>query len=134
MQRNSGFTLLEVLVAFLLLGTVGSALFQLYQSGLRNLSGSEELTHAALLARSRLSELRAIDTLTPGVYEGNLSGEHRWKLQLTPYEQDEPEPQGSGRPDRKWKLFIADLRIEWGPASKTRTYQLRTLLRARMSR
>lgn len=133
MRRQSGFTLLEVLVAFVLLATVGTALFQLYQGGLRNLRSSEEQTHAALLARSRLSELRAVYQLTPGLYEGNPDDPYRWRIELSHYEADaapdllSPVP----RPASHTALYLAKIRIDWGEPDDAKYYQIRTLVRAR---
>ena len=52
-----GFTLLEVLVAMVVLGTAIAALFGLLSSSLGNLRRVESTSRAAMLGRSKLSEL-----------------------------------------------------------------------------
>src|SRR5665213_2161736 len=54
-QRQRGFSLLEVLVAFVILALVGTALSRLYSSSLRNASAAEEWSRAELVAEGQLS-------------------------------------------------------------------------------
>ena len=51
----AGFSLLEVLVAFVILALVGTALFQLFGGALNNASAADEYSRAALFAESRLT-------------------------------------------------------------------------------
>lgn len=117
--QQSGFTLLEILVAFVVLALVGGALLQLFQGGLHNLSAGDDYGRAALLAESTLSRLRAQPALAVGEQQGDLGGGYRYTLQLSPYVEDE-----TAQPD----LLQADLQISWGDASHPGSYQLRTLL------
>lgn len=118
-DRQRGFTLLEILVAFVVLALVGSALLQLFQGGLGNLAAGEQYSRAALLAESKLSQLRNAIELNEGSSEGELEQGYRYQLQLAPYVEDgEPQP----------TLLQADLTIAWDDGGGERRYKVRTLL------
>lgn len=122
MLRQRGFTLLEILVAFVVLGLLGSLMLQLFQGGLRNLDSSEHISHAALLARSKLTELQSQPALTPGLSEGQFDDTYHWRLQLTPYTID---ADGQPLPPSRIAALLAELSIHW-PADGE--YHLQTLL------
>ena len=118
-RKQTGFTLLEILVAFVMLALVGGALLQLFQGGLQSLTASDSYGRAALLAESTLSQLRADPSVQAGQRSGELEPGYRYELQLTPYTED-----GVEQPD----LLQADLAILWGNTGNDRRYDVRTLL------
>ena len=61
MKKDSGFTLLEVLIALAILGTGIIAAMQLFPASLRQSRIAAERTKAANMASSELSRLRALD-------------------------------------------------------------------------
>ncbi len=123
--RQHGFTLLEILVAFVMLALVGGALLQLFQGGLRNMTHSDDYARAALMAESTLSRLRAEADLEPGRQSGEPARGFRYEVILSPYlDQGEPVPD----------LLQADLTIQWGGGEQPRRYQVRSLLLPRGSR
>jgi len=119
--RQYGFTLLEVLVAFVVLALVGGMLLQLFQGGLRNIDSGRHITHASLLAKSKLTELQAITNIESGDFEGRFDETYSWRLSLEPYVQDadvSSSPSGlSG--------LNATLDIHWDPDGR---YRVKTLL------
>lgn len=122
-HHQRGFTLLEILVAFMLLALVGGALLQLFQGGLRNLDSSAEITHAALLAKSKLTELSALGEVQPGNDSGRFDDRYRWELALEPYlETDALLPESAQQPLR------ATIDIRW---NRDGLYRLQTLLLSR---
>ena len=84
-QTANGFTLLEILVAFIVLSVVGGALLQLFHGGLRNIALSTEYSHAALLAKSKMAELDARTVVEPGDSEGSFDDTYRWRLTTEPH-------------------------------------------------
>ena len=50
-----GFSLIEVLAAFVILALVATALFQLFSGALLNASAADEWSRASLVAESRLA-------------------------------------------------------------------------------
>lgn len=122
MNRSAGFTLLEVLVALTLFAVVGGALLGLFQSGLRATSLGSDYAHAALLARSKLTELQVYATLVPGTYEGEFDDRYRWRVSLSDRATDVEESLL-----RQVPLDVA-LEVSWGEDTDARQIVLSTVL------
>ena len=84
-RRNSGFSLVEVMCAILILGVALAGLTQGVTTALTSSKESELQTTAALLAAGRIETLRAEGYLTDGVTEGEC-GEglalYRWRQSI----------------------------------------------------
>ncbi len=121
MTRQSGFTLLEVLVAFIVLALVGGMLLQLFQGGLRNIDSGKHITHAALLAQSKLTELQATTNLQEGEYRGAFDETYRWHISLNPYVEDADDEASS----TELRGLTTTLDVIWDPDGR---YRVKTLL------
>ena len=121
-MKSRGFTLIEVLVALTLFALVGGSLLALVQTGLRTTALGNEYTHAALLARSKLTELQVYAGLTPGVYEGEFDDRYRWQLTFTE-RQEEAE-------QTTLEQFPMDVRVSvlWGQGSEQKSVDIDTVL------
>ena len=87
MQRStdeSGFTLIEVLVAFTIAALCLGAVFQLLTTGLAGLRGSAAYAHATQLAESRLESVGIAEPLVPGTTSGQFDGQFAWQMQTDP--------------------------------------------------
>jgi general secretion pathway protein I len=127
--RARGFTLLEILVAFVVIGVLGGAMLQLFQGSLRNVALSAEYTEAALLARSKLAEFEARGTLRAGVEEGEAGQGYRWRAELVPYfpERDVESAQ-EAQPESPLEALRLTLTMSWGDDAETRDYVVETVL------
>jgi general secretion pathway protein I len=82
-----GFSLLEVLVAFVVLALVAVAAFRLLSGALGNVGAAEEYTRAVLVAESALAEATA-PIATAGTRSGEgEDGRVRWVVVITPEEE-----------------------------------------------
>lgn len=116
-SAEAGFTLLEVLVAVVILSVAVVTLVQLASQGLRLLKLSSDYQEAVLLA-DRVT--RADDAPVEGVetgHEGRFDWERRTTLMAVP---DDMAPVGS-RPPRLLALAVA---VRWGAG---RTLEISTL-------
>jgi general secretion pathway protein I len=85
-HRQRGFSLLEVLVAFVILALVGTVLSRLYSSSLRNAGAAEEWSRAELVAESRLAAATSAVPLKQGSASGtDESGRINWSTRIEPY-------------------------------------------------
>ena len=121
MKAEPGFTLLEVLVATLILGLAVVTLIQLSSQGLRLVKLSDEQQQAALLA-DRLA--RAPEALAEGVEtgrEGALGWERRVALLRAP---DELIPPSGPAPE----LRALTVTVRWGSGRSLELSSLRLMV------
>ncbi len=84
--RSAGFSLLEVLVAFVILSLVVTALFRLFSGALGNASAADDYSRAVLVAESALAEAAAAQPLTEINLQGNADdGRIEWTARVAPY-------------------------------------------------
>jgi general secretion pathway protein I len=89
-----GFSLLEVLVAFVILALVGTALFGLFGGALRNAASAEDWSRAMLVAQSRLVEAANAQPLREGTAAGtDADGRIVWQTSVAPYIVPDPNPE-----------------------------------------
>lgn len=118
---QSGFTLIEVLVALVVLSVAVVAVLQLFGGGLRLARASGDHLEATLLASTMLSEL-AWETLEEGNTEGTEGG-FRWSRQVTVDPALLPEEPDPARPDTV-RLARVSVDVRWG---KNRHVELVTI-------
>jgi len=102
MKQAAGFSLLEVLVAFVILALVATAIFGLYGGALRTVSTSEEWSRALLVAESRLALAASVQPLREGSEAGtDDDGRIAWQTAVAPYVVPDANPSSSAYP-RRW--------------------------------
>jgi general secretion pathway protein I len=127
---ESGFTLIEVLAAFMVFSVVIALLLQVFTGGLRDAQLTNEYAHAVMIAQSRL----AIVTTEERVQEGGKSGTEgafEWSVELTPYdERAELLSEQRGKDyNLRVQLMRAQSRVAWaGADGHDRSVRLSTLL------
>ena len=84
--RAVGFSLLEVLVAFVILSLVATALFRLFSGALNNASAADDYSRAVLVAESVLAETAAARPLREATAQGAADdGRIEWTTRVEPY-------------------------------------------------
>src|SRR5260370_39045301 len=84
--NQHGFSLLEVLAAFVILALVGTALFRLFSGALGNAALSDEYSRATLYAESRLAALGVETPLREGVQQRTSEdGYYARTVKIQPY-------------------------------------------------
>jgi general secretion pathway protein I len=109
--RAAGFSLLEVLVAFVILALVGTVLFRLFGASLNNASLSDEYSRAALHAETRLAAAGAEAPLREGTDQGaSEDGRYTWSTKVEPYSAPgttaDQERMAQMLPMRLWRLTV----------------------------
>lgn len=123
-RASSGFTLLEVVVAVMVLGLAVAASFDVFSTGFRQSGAAERHVVAVIHAENRLAALGTLEPLVPGETNGEIDDTYRWRLAISPLPADEAERE----PDALRPVRI-DVTILWGgdadPESVTlTTYRL----------
>jgi general secretion pathway protein I len=128
-RHQRGFSLLEVLVAFVVLVLVVSVLFQIFGGALRNASTAEDYSRALLIAESRMAAVGVEKPLREGTDSGSeYSGQYAWQTNIAPYIAPDSDAQAdAANPVLGTKVVQADVTVSWGPIVRPLSLTLTTL-------
>jgi general secretion pathway protein I len=128
-MSQRGFSLLEVLVAFVILSLVATALFRLFSGALNNASAADDYSRAVLVAESALAEAAAAQPLREGSQTGSADdGRIAWTTRVAPYSPPGVSPDlervAETMPTRLYRI-AAEVTFP-APSGGQRTYALAT--------
>jgi general secretion pathway protein I len=129
-RQSAGFSLIEVLAAFVILALVGTALFRLFSSSLTNASASAEWSRALLVAESQLDLAATAQPLRELDERGSDdAGRLRWETRVAPFVVPDVDPEleraSQGLSMRLFRVTV-DVKFE-GANGKERTLSLATV-------
>ena len=130
--RQAGFTILEVLTAFVLLAVALASILQIFSSGLRDAQLADEYARAVMIAQSRLSAFTAADKMEEGSSAG-VESPFSWALTVLPYDdrQEDPAAAAQGEYRLAVRLLRVESRVSWPAADgRDREVRLATLVLA----
>jgi general secretion pathway protein I len=129
-RAQAGFSLLEVLVAFVILALVATALFRLFGGALGNAGIAEDASRAVLVAQSRLDAARTELRADSGVED---DGRIAWSTRVEPWESaDTPAALGTATQVIATQLYRVSVEVRYpGAGGRERTLELSTLKVAR---
>lgn len=122
-KENRGMTLIEVLVAFVVLSLTMAVIMQIFSGGMRNARMAESYSRAVFLAESRLAAAGIERPLAAGEDSGQVGRELRWQVIVTPVEDD-------GASDRQMmpaRLYQVRARVGWSEDGGERQIELVSL-------
>lgn len=120
--HTAGFTLVELVIAFILLAVGIVAILELVGQTTLNARLARDRTQAALLAQQRMEELLSQPDLQPGVSEGDFGDrfpQFRWRAQV--------EPVSGGTDLSPTPLYRLTVIVEWQEGMRQQSVQLDTL-------
>lgn len=137
-RRTRGFTLLEVMLAFVLLAGAMGLLIGMLSGGLRLVGEGRSQTEAAMYAQSLLDELGVLAPLRAGRTTGEFGdGRYAYALDIAPTADPAPAsaPPVPGAPaalppqfgDRRPVLYRVQLRVRWGGGAPGQQLEITTL-------
>lgn len=130
--RQAGFTLLEVLAAFIVFALTLAALLQVFSSGLRDAQLADEYARATLIAQSRLSAFTAEEKISEGQSSG-FDAPFRWEVKAGEYDerQESAEAAAQGEFPLRVRLLRVESNVRWAAADgRERDVRLATLILA----
>jgi general secretion pathway protein I len=113
-----GFTLLEILVAFVILATVVTIVLQLFSANLKTLAMSDDYLTATVLADIRMRELLEGGQLKEGTSSETKDG---YVMDMTV-----TEALGERTKGFSWQVFEVVLNVSWQQGSRKRSFSLKT--------
>ena len=123
MRKNSrGMTLIEVLVAFIVLSVTMAVIMQIFSGGMRNARLAESYSRAVFLAESKMAAVGLERPLIPGEDSGQVGGEMHWRVSVTPAEDETPN--GQMVPVRLYQVRVM---AGWSEDGRERQVELASL-------
>ena len=116
-KRQRGFTLLEVLIAFLVFAMAFGAVLQVFSGSLRNASLAGDYSIAVGHAESLLARAGVETALAAGERSGNLENGMRWHLETRP----------DGPQSNSLATYRLEVTVSWERDGKSRSVHLTTL-------
>jgi general secretion pathway protein I len=123
-----GFTLLEVLLAFVIFAMSFATVLEILGGSMRSAMRARDYTEAALLAQS-LSDMVGVEIpLAEGSMAGEAPGGYRWQVTLSPYQPQSPEDRTLEIAEVSGTvLYWVDLEVAWGDANRQRRVHFNTV-------
>lgn len=121
-QQQSGFSLLEILVAFVIMGLVIGSILQLFGNSMRSVALSDEYSYAVKIAESQMA---TVGVSIP-VESGNTSGSEDkfdWNIMIEPTEFEYPE----GAAPIPLYPYRVKVDVAWQSGSRERHFELASL-------
>jgi general secretion pathway protein I len=138
MRRQRGFSLLEVIIAFVLLAGAMGLLLAILGGGLAQVRQAGQASEAALHAQSLLAEVGVLEPIRPGRRSGEIErGRYRWTLSVSevPDPLPPPDDEAAGelvetvglQPVGQPVVYLLELDIAWGDGEGQRRLRLSSL-------
>ncbi len=124
-QQQCGFTILEVLVAFLVAALLLSVILSGFSTGMSQLVRADRISQAAIVAQSRLAEVGVVQPLQAAQYKGHdvLAPEFSWEINIEPFTWEFSEPLAQAGAT----LYRVDIEVFWPSGGKTHSFVLSSL-------
>ena len=134
--RQQGFTLLEVILAVVVLATALGLLLGMLSRGVKQVSQAQAESEAAMHAQSLLDMVGTLEPIEAGASEGRFAdSRYRWRMQVVPAADPAPPPAPQeGSPEQQAMptdsapiLYRVVLDVEWGDAGPGQKLHVETL-------
>ena len=118
-----GFSLLEVLVAFIILAMALGVLMRIFSGGLGNIGMAEHYSHAVAIAEMKLASVGVESPLTEGEVTGEEQG-YTWRTSVLRFEEEAPVEAAA----LLLELYRVEVTVNWDEtATKPRSLRFVTL-------
>ncbi|MBK7658994.1 MAG: type II secretion system protein [Betaproteobacteria bacterium] len=130
--REAGFTIVEVLAAFVVFGLALAGIMQLFTRGLTDAQLADEYARAVMIAQSRLAAFTAVELVEERNAEGT-EDRYRWRVTAAAYDERRETPNADASRDLnlRVRLIRVDSVVAWTAADgRARDVRLATLVLA----
>jgi general secretion pathway protein I len=125
---QGGFTLLEVLLAFVIFALSFALVMEILGGSMRSSMRAREYTEAALLAQSLMDLVGTEIPIAEGASAGEAPGGYQWQLEILPYQPQFDQDRAIELAEMSGTaLFWVDLDVAWGEAPRRREVRFSTV-------
>ncbi|NBB92998.1 MAG: prepilin-type N-terminal cleavage/methylation domain-containing protein [Gammaproteobacteria bacterium] len=125
-SRQAGFTLIEVMAAFMVFSLLFGVVLQILSTSVGNTRMSGDYTQAALWAQSRLDTVGLESMIEPGVTRGDFDDRFSWTMEV----EETAVADGRGLDAQEGLpivLYHIRLTVEWGEGNRGRQAVFETM-------
>ncbi len=121
LDTNSGFALIEILVAVSVLAISLVVIFQLFSGGLKTRKLSEQYARGVFHAREKMAEILLVPDLSEGETQGEFEDAYEWQAVITRVV--------SGDDEEKLPVNLLNIKIQinWREGEKEKSFVIDTL-------
>lgn len=124
-SRQRGFSLIEMLAAFVVFAIGFAVMMDVASSSLRNARRAAENTEATLWAQSLIDAAGVEDKLEPGATSGEFDRKYRWEMQVTEWEP--PAEAARFETDAPLEMYRIEVLVRWGQSGAERSSKFVTV-------
>jgi general secretion pathway protein I len=127
-QNQSGFTLLEILLAISILGVAITVIMQQFSAGLRIARTSQTYTTATIYAKQKLEELQVEEEMKEKEESGSFDDGYYFRVSIMPYEEYMEDEEDEELFDHlPLEMFRLESVVSWKEGEKEKSITLVTL-------
>ena len=82
-RQHGGFSLLEVLIAFVIMGLTVTAILQLVGNSLRSVALADEYSYAIQIAESKMATVGHMIPISVGSHTGTVQNKFNWMIKIS---------------------------------------------------
>ena len=125
-QSSSGFTLLEVMLAFVIFALSFATVLEIMAGSMRNVRRASDDTQVALFAQSIMDQVGIEIPLEEGGFSGVEMDRFEWQLDIYPYDSGDDYTQELAELSGV-ELYQVALDIDWETGRRERTTHFSTM-------
>jgi general secretion pathway protein I len=127
-KSQKGFTLLELLLAFVVFALSFAVVLEILSGSMRNTVRARHYSEAAMTAQSIMDRVGLEIPLEEGISEAGEAGSYRWELDITAYEMASDALSSVQVVDvAGMQLLEVYLAVSWGEPPRDQSHEFSTI-------
>lgn len=127
-RKSGGFTLLEILLAFVVFALSFTLVLEILGGSMRSAVRARHYTEAALLAQSLMDMVGSDIPLVEGGTSGDSPGGYEWSMDIVGFQPETGQERILEISELSGTLlYWVDLEVRWGEETRSRAVQFRTV-------